>query len=153
MPTTPNPRTAQQSKDYFTRMTAKVESRMDGAAGRIAETLKPVVTSGDAENMTKAQWYDMIRQNWGDPNWRAKQAFRMGPVKFVQDALEAHNLPKSLLKDNVQSITLGLSQYETPADSVPNDTLADSTAQPAPTDTPSPTPPQPAPTQTPTPAQ
>lgn len=95
--------------DYFSKLAGKVQQRMDSSTSRLAAKLsKGPITAGDAQNVPDDQWHQMIRQNWGDPQWRADQAFRVGPVKMVQDALRAFGLPPSLLKQNANDINLGL---------------------------------------------
>ncbi len=108
-----------KQKDYFKRVSKTVETQINKQSKAIADKLKPMMHSGDATSVTKAEWHQMIRSNWfneqpvkiGDteyPNWRAAQAFRVGPVKLVQDALEAHGLHKSLLNKNADAILHGM---------------------------------------------
>jgi hypothetical protein len=121
-----------QSKDYITRVSARVDQQLNGASTRIAEKLKPQIQSGDGQSMSTADWHQMIRSNWGDPEWRAKQAFRMGPVKFVQDALAAYGLKPGVLADNAEAINLGLHQHGNDVNAAVQGATGDLADHPAP---------------------
>lgn len=101
-----------KSSDYFTRMSDRVQQSINTRAEHIASKLAPVMHSGsDNENVTQQDYNTIIQNNWQDPQWRANNAFQRGEVKMVQDALQAHGLPASLLRDNAQAIVDGLSTF------------------------------------------
>jgi len=104
-----------KNKDYIDTMSTKIQSKLKAKAESIAEQLAPAIQAGDASDVSNEVWYEIIRRNWNDPNWRMSQADARGEVKFVQDALKAHGLNPSLLRFNADVIIQKLSQWNVDA--------------------------------------
>ena len=98
-------------KDTIEKIADKIKVEMDKNVKVVADKIKPVMHAGDAESIPKSEWYQMIRDNWADPVWRQRQGIQRDPVKFVQEALEAHGLTPAYLNQNKSVLKLGLSQW------------------------------------------
>lgn len=102
-------------KDLIAKLADKVKNRMEKQAKDVSQQLKPVFHAGDAQSITRSEWYQMIRDNWADPEWRQRQGIQRDYVTLVQDALQAHGLSSSLLNQNKEVLKLGLSQWKVDA--------------------------------------
>lgn len=77
----------------FARLLDVATQEIEKDGPKLAERLE---LTADGENTSEAEYVEMVRRHWADPEWRAALAKRHNSERFLELALKAHDVPLSV---------------------------------------------------------